>query len=714
MDRRIPVPRIFVGNRLGRRRGGLGVATKLRWSTLGDDANRPDAGPAPLQVGAWASVSEPDGRFAPRPVPPRPSTATLRERLGGSRVDVHQRARRTAPWWRRRPPIWALVVATVLVIGAVTLPRVGRVPDDTFTWTVFLERAAGGQIGSATFTNDTGVVTGTLVDGSPFRTTGPASMAPEERRTLSASTELRFRAAPSNAAERWGPILASLVLVFISITLLLRRRPADARSAMTTSTARLANANGSTGAAPVTFADVAGAATVKAELAEIVDVLRNPERYRSIGARLPKGVLLVGPPGTGKTLLARAVAGEANVPFLSISGSDFMEMFVGVGAARVRDLFAEARHSSPCIVFIDEIDSVGRKRGAGVGGGHDEREQTLNQLLAELDGFSSSSGIVVLGATNRPDVLDAALLRPGRFDRHIDVPLPDRDERLDILRVHTASLRVQMDVDFDALARSTPGMSGADLANLLNEAALAAVRRSSSDIGPRDIEVARDRVLLGAERPALVLSDDERRVTAVHESGHAVLAVLLKSTGPLHKVTIVARGAALGLTVSLPIDRMMLRRSDVLDQICLAFGGRSAEQLSFGQVSTGAADDLARATALARRMVREWGMSDRVGPMAWRSEDHVFLGEQMARSRDESEATATIVDEEIRRILSEQEARAATILTQHRRALDTLARQLLEQETLSGERVRRIVNVAPTPAAAATNVAAEPAAITAN
>ena len=679
---------------------------------VGNDANRPDAGPAPGNVGAWAAAPEPDGRFAPRPVPPRPSGGALRERLGGTRRQAQKRGRRAAPWWRRRPPFWALVAASVLLIGAITLPRLGRVPADTFTWSTLLERAASGQVGSATFTNDTGVVTGTLVDGKHFRTTGPAAMAPEERRTLGASTELRFRAASSNSAERWGPLVASLVLVLIALTLVMRRRPSDDRSAMTNSTARMSNAAnpaGSSSSDMVSFNDVAGAASVKAELAEIVDVLRNPDRYRSIGARLPKGVLLVGPPGTGKTLLARAVAGEAGVAFLSISGSDFMEMFVGVGAARVRDLFAEARRSSPCIVFIDEIDSIGRKRGAGVGGGHDEREQTLNQLLAELDGFSSLSGIVVLGATNRPDVLDAALLRPGRFDRHVNVPLPDRDERRDILRVHTASLRVHNDVDLDALARTTPGMSGADLANLLNEAALAAVRRSSSEIGARDLEVARDRVLLGAERLGLVLSDEERRVTATHESGHGVLAVLLKSTGPLHKVTIVARGAALGLTVSLPFDRAMLRRSDVLDQICLAFGGRCAEQLTYGQVSTGAADDLSRATSLARRMVREWGMSEAIGPMAWRSDDHVFLGEQMARSRDESEATATLVDQEIRRILREQEERATAMLVQHRRALDTLARQLLEQETVSGERVRRIVNVPPSSSIRASIPTAEPA-----
>ncbi len=635
-------------------------------------------------------MPEPEGRFSPRPVPPRPVAGSLRERLAASRQQTianADRRRRNAPWWKRRPPIWLLIVATVLVAAAVVLPRLGDTPDDTFTWTTFVERASGGQVQTATFTNDSGVVVGSLVDGTAFRTTGPSSLTPDERRSLAATTELRFRAAPSNAADRWGPLIASLVIVLIAVTLLLRRRPADAaKSAMTKSPARVG-----TGPTPVTFADVAGADGVKAELREIVDVLRHPDRYHAIGARLPKGVLLVGPPGTGKTLLARAVAGEAGVPFLSISGSDFMEMYVGVGAARVRDLFADARRSSPCIVFIDEIDSVGRKRGAGVGGGHDEREQTLNQLLAELDGFATATGIVVLGATNRPDVLDAALLRPGRFDRQIDVPLPDREERLAILRVHTKKLSLKNDVELDDVARTTPGMSGADLANLLNEAALSAVRRASAEITPRDLDTARDRVLLGVERPSLVLSEDERRITATHESGHAVLAVLLKSTGPLHKVTIVPHGAALGLTMSLPADRQLMRRSDVLDQICLAFGGRCAEQLAFGQVTTGAADDLTRATTLARRMVREWGMSERVGPMAWRPDEHVFLGEQISRSRDESEATAQVVDEEIRTILQDEERRATSLLTQHRRALDAVSRQLSEQETLTGERVRRIV-----------------------
>ena len=661
---------------------------------VANDDPRPTNPLTPSPAPARASASEPEGRFTPRPVPPRPAVGSLRNRLATSRRQTAANAarRRNVPWWRRRPPIWLLIVATTLVLGAILLPQIGHTPDDTFPWTTFVERASGGQVGSAVFTNDSGVVTGVLVDGTTFRTTGPSALSPDERRSLAAVTELRFRATPSNPIDQWGPIIASLVIVLIAVALLVRRQPSDAtKSAMTRSPARLGDGT-SNGASSITFADVAGVEGVKAELREIVDVLRSPERYRAIGARLPKGVLLIGSPGTGKTLLARAIAGEANVPFLSISGSDFMEMYVGVGAARVRDLFADARRSAPCIVFIDEIDSVGRKRGAGVGGGHDEREQTLNQLLAELDGFTASTGIVVLGATNRPDVLDPALLRPGRFDRHVDVPLPDRDERLQILRVHTNRLSLRADVDLDDLARTTSGMSGADLANLLNEAALSAVRRSATEVTARDLDIARDRVILGVERPSFVLSEDERRITATHEGGHAVLAVLLKSTGPLHKVTIVARGAALGLTMSLPADRQLMRRTEVLDQICLAFGGRCAEQLVFGQISTGAADDLSRATALARRMVREWGMSERIGPMAWRPDDHVFLGEQISRARDESEATARLVDEEIRAILEEQEQRAAALLSQHRRALDAVVRQLIEQETMSGERVRRIVS----------------------
>jgi cell division protease FtsH len=631
--------------------------------------------------------------FTPRPVPPRPDQESLRKRLSTSARRTPNTGRTRADrselrWFRRRPPIWALAVATVLLSSAVVLPKLGASAPDTFAWPKFVEKVTGGQVRQATFRNGSGVVVGVLVDGAEFQTTGPTDLSPEERRTLGAATDLRFTPARSDAVERWAPIVVSLVVLAIALLLFLRRRGADAsKNPLTKSRARVGP-----GDHLVTFADVAGAQGPKDELAEIVDVLRHSAKYHAMGARLPKGVLLVGPPGTGKTLLARAVAGEAGVPFLSISGSDFMEMYVGVGAARVRDLFREASRCAPCVIFIDEIDSVGRKRGAGLGGGHDEREQTLNQLLTELDGFSPTSGVVVLGATNRPDVLDDALLRAGRFDRHIEVSLPDRDERQAILGVHGAGLSFHRDVDLGDIARATPGMSGAQLSQLLNESTLGAIRRGADEISSRDIHTALDRVLLGVERASFVLSSEERRIVAVHESGHAVLATLLPTTGSLQKVSIIPRGPSLGVTISTPADRTMMSQSDALDQLCLLFGGRAAEHVVFGALTSGAADDLRKASALARTMVREWGMSERIGPMAWQSDNHVFLGEQMQRSRDESAATAQIVDEEIRRILSEQQQRATDVLTRHRLALDALTALLLDEETVSGERVRKLVS----------------------
>ena len=379
-----------------------------------------------------------------------------------------------------------------------------------------------------------------------------------------------------------------------------------------------------------TFADVAGYMGVKQEINEVVEFLKNPGRYTDIGALIPKGILLVGPPGTGKTMLARAVAGEAGVPFFSVSGSDFMEMFVGVGASRVRDLFSTARKQAPAIVFIDEIDSIGRKRGAGIGGGHDEREQTLNQMLNEMDGFEAAEGVVVIAATNRPDVLDPALLRPGRFDRQIVVPLPDLEERLPILQVHSKDKPLDESVDLELVARGTPGMSGADLANLVNEAALHAVRRNSKTISMEDFETSRDRVLMGQLRDTMVLQDDERERVAFHESGHALLAYVLEHTDPLHKITIIPRGMALGVTMTLPEeDRHIMSRQHLEDSLCMRMGGRVAELLVYGDLSTGAADDLQRNTELARRMVREWGMSKEIGPMAWGSNNQVFLGEDL-------------------------------------------------------------------------------------
>ena len=411
-----------------------------------------------------------------------------------------------------------------------------------------------------------------------------------------------------------------------------------------------------------TFADIAGYAGVKQEITEVVDFLRMPDRFREIGARVPKGMLLVGPPGTGKTLFARAVAGEAGVGFLSVTGSDFMEMFVGVGASRVRDLFQQARRMGRAIIFIDEIDSIGRKRGAGLGGGHDEREQTLNQMLSEMDGFETAEGIVILAATNRPDILDPALLRPGRFDRMIVVPLPEFAERRAILDVHARDKRMGPDVDLDIMAKATPGMSGADLANLVNEAALVAVRRGSKQIERIDFENARDRVVLGARRESLVMTAEERRATAYHEGGHALLATVLPHGDPLHKVTILPRGMALGVTWTLPQERHTYSKEFFEDTICKAMGGRVAEKVVFDHVNSGAANDLEQATGIARRMVREWGMSDRVGPMAWSSQQAVFLGEDLMTSgREYSDDTAKLLDEEVARILTEQEQRATEL-----------------------------------------------------
>ncbi|MCD6540452.1 ATP-dependent zinc metalloprotease FtsH [Candidatus Bipolaricaulota bacterium] len=452
----------------------------------------------------------------------------------------------------------------------------------------------------------------------------------------------------------------------------------------------------------VTFKDVAGIDEVIEEVKEIVDYLKNPGRFARLGARVPKGILLVGPPGTGKTLLARAIAGEANVPFFSISGSDFVEMFVGVGAARVRDMFQKAKQNAPCIIFIDEIDAVGRKRGAGIGGGHDEREQTLNQLLAEMDGFEGNSGVIVLAATNRPDVLDPALLRPGRFDRKIVVPLPDVRGRKAILEVHTRDKKLAPDVDLEVLAKRTPGFAGADLANLCNEAALLAARQNKDYIEMSDFEEALDRVLMGLKRQGMYISDEEKRIIAYHESGHALLSKVLPHADPVHKVTIIPRGrGALGATVPLPTeDRYILTKTQLLDRITMLFGGRAAEELVMGQASTGAQDDLKQATELAKRMVVEFGMSEDVGPLSLAEERvNVFLGEEIVKSEEHSEELNAVIDREIRRIVEECYTRARSLLAQYREALDKLAAELLSRETLDGTEIDEILaGLIPTPA----------------
>ena len=443
----------------------------------------------------------------------------------------------------------------------------------------------------------------------------------------------------------------------------------------------------------VTFDDVAGIDEAKEELDEIIDFLTDPQKYQRLGGKLPKGVLLVGAPGTGKTLLARAIAGEAQVPFFNISGSDFVEMFVGVGASRVRDLFDQGKKHAPCIIFIDEIDAVGRYRGAGLGGGHDEREQTLNQLLVEMDGFESSDGVILIAATNRPDVLDPALLRPGRFDRQVVVNRPDKTGREAILKVHTKGIKLANDVDLGVVARGTPGFTGADLANLVNEAALLAARRGRDNVVPVDMEDAKDKVLMGVERRSLIITDEEKKNTAYHEAGHALLASLMEHTDPVHKVTIIPRGRALGLTQQLPLDDKHNYDKDYLsDQLACMLGGRAAEELFLASITTGAGNDLEIATNLARKMVCDWGMSEKIGPLTFgKKEEHIFLGKEFAQPKDFSEATAVRIDQEIERLVRENHKRARQMLQENAPLVHELASALLEKEVLDGSEVRQMV-----------------------
>jgi cell division protease FtsH len=443
----------------------------------------------------------------------------------------------------------------------------------------------------------------------------------------------------------------------------------------------------------VTFKDVAGVDEAKEELKEIIEFLREAQKFQKLGGRIPKGVLLVGPPGTGKTLLARAVAGEANVPFFSISGSDFVEMFVGVGASRVRDLFEQGKKNAPCIIFIDEIDAVGRHRGAGLGGGHDEREQTLNQLLVEMDGFESNEGVILMAATNRPDVLDPALLRPGRFDRRVVVSRPDVRGREEILRVHTRKIPLADDVDLSVLARGTPGFSGADLANMVNEAALAAARQNRKAVLMYDFELAKDKVLMGVERKSLLLTDEEKKNTAFHEAGHALVAAKLPYSDPLHKVTIIPRGMALGVTMQLPIDdRHNYYRNYLETEIAILMGGRLAEEIFLSQMSTGAGNDIERATELARKMVCEWGMSD-LGPLTFgKKEEQIFLGREIAQHRDYSEATAVKIDEEVRRLVGQGYNTAKQVLSQNQDLLVKIAHALIEREVLDANEIKMIID----------------------
>jgi len=586
------------------------------------------------------------------------------------------------------------IVIVLFIVGILVIPSLfSSKTVKTIPYSTLLTDAHANKVVSASINNNSGVLTGQLSDGTNYTTNGPVPVLSDEVTTLRNDTVAVNFVNPSSVLSLLLPYLI-LGLLFALFMFFLSRQARSQMNGMMSvgrSKAKQFNQDRPT----TTFSDVAGYLGVKQEISEVVEFLKTPGRYAAIGALIPKGILLVGPPGTGKTLLARAVAGEAGVPFFSVSGSDFMEMFVGVGASRVRDLFSTARKQSPAIVFIDEIDSIGRKRGAGVGGGHDEREQTLNQMLNEMDGFDPTEGVVVIAATNRPDVLDPALLRPGRFDRQIVVPLPDYDERLPILLVHSKNKPLDAGVSLEMVARGTPGMSGADLANLVNESALHAVRRNSETISMEDFETARDRVMMGQQRDSMVLRDDERERIAYHESGHALLAYVLDKTDPLHKITIIPRGMALGVTMTLPEeDRYIMSRQHLEDSLCMRMGGRVAELLVYGDLSTGAADDLQRNTELARRMVREWGMSKEIGPMAWGANNQVFLGEDLMHTRDYSDHTSQIIDDEVERILREQESRAIEVLTLHRRGLEALTRALIERETIDGETAAKLIDEA--------------------
>src|SRR5205809_2637101 len=528
-------------------------------------------------------------------------------------------------------------------------------------------------------------------DNSVFHTTVPQNY-PDMIKTLrDKSVNITIKDISNGSWPTWLLNLAPLILLAALWFFMIRQMQTGGNKALSfgKSRARLLSMQQK----KVTFKDVAGVEEAKEELKEIIEFLREAQKFQKLGGRIPKGVLLVGPPGTGKTLLARAVAGEANVPFFSISGSDFVEMFVGVGASRVRDLFEQGKKNAPCIIFIDEIDAVGRHRGAGLGGGHDEREQTLNQLLVEMDGFETNEGVILIAATNRPDVLDPALLRPGRFDRRVVVPRPDVKGREGILKVHTRRVPISEDVNIDLLARQTPGFAGADLENLVNEAALLAARKNKDRVAMGDFEIAKDKVMMGAERRSMIISLEERRVIAYHESGHALVAKLVPNADPVHKVTIIPRGMALGLTQQVPLDDRHTHSKDhLLGELAVFFGGRAAEELALGSMTTGAGNDIERATELAHKMVCEWGMSEKLGPMTFgKKEEEIFLGRDFTQKVDYSRSTGIEIDAEVRRIIQESYHRAKELLKTNLRLLHKVAEKLLEKEVLDGSEIDAIV-----------------------
>jgi cell division protease FtsH len=560
--------------------------------------------------------------------------------------------------------------------------------DSEMTFTEFMQKVDSGQVASVTITGNE--VTGVTKESVSFRTYVPSQYDGFANKLIEKGVAVKAKE-PSNSP--WATLLYSWAPILLMIgfwIFLMRQMQSGGNKALSfgKSKAKLSSSSQK----KVTFKDVAGVDEAKEELQEIIEFLKEPQKFQKLGGRIPKGVLLMGPPGTGKTLLARAVAGEANVPFFSISGSDFVEMFVGVGASRVRDLFEQGKKNAPCIIFIDEIDAVGRHRGAGLGGGHDEREQTLNQLLVEMDGFESNEGVILVAATNRPDVLDPALLRPGRFDRRIVVNRPDVKGREGILVVHTRKIPLADDVNVSVLSRGTAGFSGADLANLVNEAALYAARFNQKVVRMTDFEFAKDKVLMGSERKSMIISDEEKRITAVHEAGHALLTVLLPGADPIHKVTIIPRGMALGLTQQLPVDeKHNYSRAYLQDQIAILLGGRIAEEITTSSITTGAGNDLERVTDLGRKMVCEWGMSQAMGPLTFgKKEEQIFLGREIAQHQDYSEDTAIRIDQEVKAIVTEQYERAHEILQANREGLLRIAEALLTNEVLDGEQVRQL------------------------
>lgn len=580
----------------------------------------------------------------------------------------------------------------ILLVNLFSQPRSNQ---EKMIFSDFLSAMERGEIKEVTIQGHN--ITGRKTNGKEFKTFAPNY---PELIKIMREKDVRISAKPEEDSPWYMTMLISWFPMLLLIgfwIFFMRQMQAGGTKAMSFGKARAKLLNEKQ--PKITFTDVAGIEESKEELQEIIEFLRDPKKFTKLGGRIPKGVLLVGPPGTGKTLLARAIAGEANVPFFSISGSDFVEMFVGVGASRVRDLFIQGKKHAPCIIFIDEIDAVGRHRGAGLGGGHDEREQTLNQLLVEMDGFESNEGVIIIAATNRPDVLDPALLRPGRFDRQVVVPRPDVKGREEILKVHTRKTPLADDVSLSVISRGTPGFTGADLENLVNEAALLAARRGKTKVEMTDFEAAKDKVLMGVERRTMIISDEEKRITAYHEAGHTLVAKFLPSADPIHKVTIIPRGRALGITQQLPTeDKYTLSKEYILNKIAIFLGGRAAEELVLHIQTTGAGNDLEMATEWARKMVCDYGMSDKLGPVTFgKREEHIFLGREIAQHKDYSENTAIEIDMEIKRIVLENYERAKNLITENLDRLHRLATALLEKEVLAGDEIDELLGLKPTP-----------------